>query len=129
MKGGCPARREMRGRSPGGSPQAARQSICSGSFSRIGTCSKASCMAAAPLGAGGSSTCRPGAEQARTPRRRNSSSPTGPRHPALPSSPRRRFRAEAPPACPPRPGRVRGREGVVLRRGRAPSPWAAPSGR
>lgn len=31
---------------PRGSPQAARQSICSGSFSRIGTGSKASCMAA-----------------------------------------------------------------------------------
>lgn len=34
-----------------GSPQAARQSICSGSFSKIGTCSKASCMmAGAPPG-------------------------------------------------------------------------------
>lgn len=116
---GCPGEGSGPGRQRRGlpdSPQAAKQSICSGSFSRIGTCSKASCMATAPPGpavtasadrgeasaAGGSRLLRWRQREQPRPKRRRT--PPGPRLPALPGSPRarpaaasaRRLRPQAP---------------------------------
>lgn len=108
---GCDSRRQSRG-TPS-SPQAARQSICSGNFSRIGTCSKASCMTAAAPGP---------ADEERNPARREDPHPArrggageeprrkqGRRHrptarrlsQQLPRPPHHLFRTKTPP---PRPG-------------------------